>query len=65
MPCPPGMPQNRMPGTGGNVKPDNAVWGHPARNGTWDTHEGGPPVGTDYTLYPVCNNYPVFAEQKN
>ncbi|KAK6623834.1 hypothetical protein RUM44_010690 [Polyplax serrata] len=45
MPCPPGMPQNRMPGAGANMKPDNPVWGHPPRNGAWDSHEGGPPVG--------------------
>ncbi|XP_012060775.1 PREDICTED: protein Gawky [Atta cephalotes] len=40
MQCPPGMPQNRMPGQPG-MKPDvsNPMWGHPGapggRNGTW------------------------------
>lgn len=39
MQCPPGMPQNRMPGQPG-MKPDvgGPMWGHPAvpnRNGTW------------------------------
>lgn len=53
MPCPPGMPQNRMPGAGANMKPDNPVWGHPARNGAWDTHESGPPVGK----FPVFFNF--------
>lgn len=45
MPCPPGMPQNRIPGAGNNMKPDNPVWGQPARNGAWDSHDAGPPVG--------------------
>ncbi|XP_034242779.1 protein Gawky isoform X1 [Thrips palmi] len=40
--CPPGMPQNRMPGNNpGNMKPDNPLWSHPGRNGSWDgPHEG-------------------------
>lgn len=40
--CPPGMPQNRMPGSNaGNMKPDGPLWSHPGRNGSWDgPHDG-------------------------
>ncbi|GLH02954.1 Protein Gawky, partial [Gryllus bimaculatus] len=52
MQCPPGMPQNRIPGNGaGNMKPDGApLWGHPGRNGSWGEgqHEAaGPGWGED------------------
>ena len=37
MQCPPGMPQNHMPGNNaGNMKPDGPLWPHASRNGSWE-----------------------------
>ncbi|CAB3361831.1 Hypothetical predicted protein [Cloeon dipterum] len=40
MQCPPGMAQGRGMPSGGGMKPDVAMWGHPQRNGSWDGPQG-------------------------